>query len=94
VVVRTDENEEFVTATYRCEEGYRLNGKSELTCDLDTDEWQGQPPTCTEGIEKRIILGNQIKIIKFHGNLMTRPEPLSQKQIFWNVRAGNFALFC
>jgi hypothetical protein len=49
VIVKTDENEEFVTATYRCDEGYRLVGKSEITCDLDVDEWKGQPPQCSEG---------------------------------------------
>jgi Sushi repeat (SCR repeat) len=49
VVVAYDENEEFVTASYRCQEGFTLKGKSEITCDLDTDEWLEMPPTCEPG---------------------------------------------
>jgi hypothetical protein len=45
VVVKYDENEEFVTATYQCFDGYKLHGKSSITCDLDVDEWEN-PPTC------------------------------------------------
>lgn len=48
VNVRIDENEEFVTATYRCSDGYKLNGKAIITCDLDIDEWQENPPTCEQ----------------------------------------------
>lgn len=50
VVVSYDENEEFVTAAYRCQNGYRIEGKSEITCDLDTDEWLLNPPQCQPGI--------------------------------------------
>jgi hypothetical protein len=50
VVVSYDENEEFVTAAYRCQNGYRIEGKSEITCDLDTDEWLQNPPKCQPGI--------------------------------------------
>lgn len=49
LVVSYDENEEFVTATYRCHEGFKLRGKSDITCDLDTDEWQESPPSCEAG---------------------------------------------
>lgn len=49
LVVSSDENEEFVTVTYRCHDGFRLRGKTEITCDLDTDEWQEKPPTCEPG---------------------------------------------
>lgn len=55
MIVKTDENEEFVTATYRCDDGYHMKGKSEITCDLDDDEWKGQPPQCIEG-EFHILL--------------------------------------
>ncbi|XP_070502012.1 fibrillin-2-like [Chironomus tepperi] len=46
VVIRYDDNEEFVSATYTCFNGYKLQGKGTITCDLDTDEWQENPPTC------------------------------------------------
>lgn len=49
VVVSFDENEEFVTAAYRCHDGFKMKGKSEITCDLDTDEWQEMPPGCEQG---------------------------------------------
>lgn len=49
VLVAYDESEEFVTATYRCHDGYKLHGKSAITCDLDTDEWQESPPRCEPG---------------------------------------------
>lgn len=49
VVVAYDENEEFVTATYRCHDGFKLRGKKDITCDLDTDEWQETPPLCEAG---------------------------------------------
>lgn len=49
VVIAHDVNEEFVTATYRCHEGFKLRGKKDMTCDLDTDEWQGSPPNCETG---------------------------------------------
>lgn len=48
VVVKYDDNEEFVTATYKCLDGYKLRGKSSITCDLDIDEWQETPPKCIE----------------------------------------------
>jgi fibulin 1/2 len=53
VVVKFDENEEFVTATYRCQDGFKLNGKTSITCELDTDEWQENPPTCEQGESER-----------------------------------------
>lgn len=49
LVVTYDENDEFVTATYRCHKGFKLKGKSKITCDLDTDEWQELPPSCEPG---------------------------------------------
>lgn len=36
----------FVTASYLCEPNYKLVGQAQLTCDTDTDEWQGDLPEC------------------------------------------------
>ncbi|XP_062710515.1 uncharacterized protein LOC109404745 isoform X2 [Aedes albopictus] len=45
--VTVDETEEFVTARYSCTAGYRLEGKAEIRCDIDSDEWQvKQLPRC------------------------------------------------
>lgn len=44
--IEVDENEEFVTVIYSCNEGFLLVGKFQMTCDLDTDEWTGAPPKC------------------------------------------------
>lgn len=44
-----DEIGDLVSATYACAAGYRLHGEAELFCDLDTDEWQGDPPECRAG---------------------------------------------
>lgn len=30
---------------YDCEEGYKLIGRAQLTCDLD-ERWDGPPPRC------------------------------------------------
>lgn len=49
VVISFDENEEFVTANYRCQSGFKLEGKNKITCDLDTDEWTDEPPKCQQG---------------------------------------------
>lgn len=43
------DTENLVSAVYACAAGYRLLGEAELFCDLDTDEWQGEPPTCRAG---------------------------------------------
>lgn len=45
-----DETGDLVSATYSCVAGFRLHGEAELFCDLDTDEWQGEPPACRAGI--------------------------------------------
>ena len=45
-----DENDDSVVSyVYTCDDGYRLKGEAELFCDYDTDEWQGDPPTCEKG---------------------------------------------
>jgi hypothetical protein len=30
---------------YSCDEGYKLQGRAQLTCDLD-ERWDGPPPRC------------------------------------------------
>jgi Sushi repeat (SCR repeat) len=44
-----DDNEDVVKAIYNCAPGYELEGKATLNCDLDNDEWQGEPPKCVAG---------------------------------------------
>jgi fibulin 1/2 len=44
-----DDNEDIVRAIYSCQPGYELDGKSTMQCDLDNDEWQGEPPKCVAG---------------------------------------------
>ncbi|XP_060658313.1 fibrillin-1 isoform X1 [Drosophila nasuta] len=34
------------TAIYSCASGYVLKGPKELLCNVDTEEWQGEPPIC------------------------------------------------
>uniref|UniRef100_A0A1B0CTR1 Sushi domain-containing protein n=1 Tax=Lutzomyia longipalpis TaxID=7200 RepID=A0A1B0CTR1_LUTLO len=41
-----DDAEDSVAARYTCDPGFELQGQPDLFCDLDTDEWQGQLPTC------------------------------------------------
>lgn len=48
-LVDDDDTENLVSAVYACAAGYRLLGEAELFCDLDTDEWQGEPPACRAG---------------------------------------------
>lgn len=38
-----------VSAVYSCENGFQLVGATELECNLDTDEWQGELPACKQG---------------------------------------------
>lgn len=47
--ISDDESNDLVSATYTCKKGYAMHGEPELFCDLDTDEWQGDPPSCKEG---------------------------------------------
>lgn len=49
VKISDDENDDLVSATYACKNGYKLQGEAELFCDLNTDEWQGDPPLCKSG---------------------------------------------
>ncbi|KAJ6640873.1 Complement decay-accelerating factor [Pseudolycoriella hygida] len=47
-----DEGDELVSVTYVCNDGFTLQGEAELLCMLETDEWQGEPPTCNPGTTK------------------------------------------
>ncbi|XP_055623732.1 uncharacterized protein LOC129767136 [Toxorhynchites rutilus septentrionalis] len=46
--ITVDQSEEFVTAHYSCNAGYRIEGgKTTFRCDIDSDEWQiGELPRC------------------------------------------------
>lgn len=44
-----DDDGIIVTALYICDDGYHLHGTSQLTCDTDTDQWQGDLPACKLG---------------------------------------------
>ncbi|XP_055538598.1 fibrillin-1 isoform X2 [Wyeomyia smithii] len=44
-----DQSEEFVTAHYSCDRGFRIDGPVDIRCDIDSDEWQvNQLPKCVE----------------------------------------------
>lgn len=45
-----DDDGDLVSVTYVCSDGFTLHGEAELLCNLDTDEWQGEPPTCNPGM--------------------------------------------
>ncbi|ALC43389.1 frac [Drosophila busckii] len=40
------DNEHTNTAIYSCKSGYVLKGAKKLRCNVDTEEWQGEPPSC------------------------------------------------
>lgn len=44
-----DDDGIVVTALYTCDAGYQLHGVARLTCNTDTDEWQGDLPVCKLG---------------------------------------------
>lgn len=44
-----DDDGVVVTALYLCDTGYHLDGHPQMTCDTDTDEWQGDLPACKLG---------------------------------------------
>lgn len=49
VRIAVDEERDVVAATYSCDYGYDLVGDAEIVCDLDTETWQGTPPSCHKG---------------------------------------------
>lgn len=44
-----EETEDLVIAIYKCNDGFKLVGDANLYCNLNSDEWQGEPPTCQPG---------------------------------------------
>ncbi|XP_067646329.1 fibrillin-3 [Eurosta solidaginis] len=42
------DEEDTVRALYKCDEGYELRGTTELVCNLDTDQWDTDPPICVK----------------------------------------------
>lgn len=50
VSISVDDERDVVAATYSCDYGYVLVGEAERVCDLDTESWQGQPPSCQKGM--------------------------------------------
>lgn len=49
VKIAVDEERDVVAAKYSCDYGYELVGEAEIVCDLDTESWQGKPPSCQKG---------------------------------------------
>lgn len=46
---------------YSCVEGFKMNGRDRLICDLD-ERWDGPPPKCT-GIYTHYILSYTIDVL-------------------------------
>ncbi|XP_055846374.1 fibrillin-2 isoform X2 [Episyrphus balteatus] len=46
--VRMEDEDDSVRAIYACNSGYTLEGETELICDLNTDEWNKNPPKCVK----------------------------------------------
>lgn len=44
--IKIVDEEDTIRAIYVCQSGYELRGPQELVCDLDTDEWNTNPPEC------------------------------------------------
>lgn len=44
----TDLESKTNTAIYSCAPGYAIQGPAELVCNVNTEEWQGEPPTCVK----------------------------------------------
>lgn len=63
---------------YTCNVGYQLQGRAELTCDLD-ERWDGPPPKCVRkyqmGEEKNISSRVGIKIIISSSSTRTKYPP-------------------
>ncbi|XP_034480924.1 uncharacterized protein LOC117786685 [Drosophila innubila] len=43
-----DEINHVNTAIYNCAVGYVMKGPNQLNCNVNTEEWQGDPPTCVK----------------------------------------------
>ncbi|XP_037938996.1 fibrillin-2 [Teleopsis dalmanni] len=46
--IEIEDDEDTIHAIYVCKPGYELQGTTDLMCNLDTDEWSGEPPTCVK----------------------------------------------
>lgn len=46
---------------YSCVEGYDMNGRDKLICDLD-ERWDGPPPKCTAGKINTYNIFNTVQI--------------------------------
>ncbi|XP_058980408.1 latent-transforming growth factor beta-binding protein 4 isoform X2 [Musca domestica] len=46
--IQIKSEEDVIRAFYTCEGGYELQGPNELVCDIDTDEWNTDPPQCVQ----------------------------------------------
>lgn len=44
--IKIEDEEDTIKAIYTCQTGYTLQGPNELVCDLDSDEWNSDPPEC------------------------------------------------
>ncbi|XP_023294548.2 fibrillin-2 isoform X6 [Lucilia cuprina] len=44
--IKIEDEEDTIRAIYSCQTGFELRGPHELVCDLDTDEWNTNPPEC------------------------------------------------
>lgn len=40
---------QVVLGIYSCDPGYQLHGSSQINCDLDTEIWESNLPTCKLG---------------------------------------------
>ncbi|XP_022219640.2 uncharacterized protein LOC111072223 [Drosophila obscura] len=40
--------DDTITAVYKCKAGFELRGSAELSCNEETDKWQGEPPSCVK----------------------------------------------
>ncbi|XP_061395029.1 fibrillin-1-like, partial [Musca vetustissima] len=46
--IKIQSEEDVIRAFYTCEDGYALQGPKELVCDIDSDEWNSDPPQCIQ----------------------------------------------
>ena len=53
--IALEDNDDTVRAIYTCNNGFQMSGADELICDLDTDEWDKNPPTCVKGDSQHLL---------------------------------------
>ncbi|XP_073842989.1 uncharacterized protein isoform X3 [Musca autumnalis] len=60
--IEISSEEDVIRAFYTCQSGYELQGPSELVCDIDSDQWNTDPPQCVgEEQQKQSIPEGQQK---------------------------------